>query len=142
MKFLNWLKIYSLLSINSILMNKFDPTVDKQFHGDFKDSKYSFEFKKLIKSLTYLVLAQLWKYTGNANPLNNHGTLESKSGGLTGTWIWAGKHWEKKGFIKRGLPDVIVTVTSKNENSQAITLDDGVGGEFVNEQQCKKATRI
>ena len=33
-------------------------------------------------------------------------------------------------------------MTSKNENSQAITLDDGAGGEFVKEQQCKKATRV
>ena len=27
-------------------MNKFDPTVDKRFDGDIKDSKYSFELKK------------------------------------------------------------------------------------------------
>ena len=91
--------------------------------------------------MIYLVLAQLWKYTENDNPLNKHGTLESKSG--NGTWIWAEKHWETKGLIKRGLPDVILTVTSASENSQAITLDgDGGGGEFVKEQQCKKATRV
>ena len=91
----------------------------------------------------YLVLAQLWKYAENVNPLNNHfGTLESKSG-LNGTWIWAGKHWDKKDLIKRGLPDVIVTVTSNSENSQAIILDgDGEDGEFVKDQQCKKATRV
>ena len=119
-------------------MNKFDPTVDKRFDGDIKDSKYSFELKKRIKSLVYLVLAQLWKYAENVNPLNNHfGTLESKSG-LNGTWIWAGKHWDKKDLIKRGLPDVIVTVTSNSENSQAIILDgDGEDGEFVKEPQCK-----
>ena len=91
----------------------------------------------------YLVLAQLWKYAENVNPLNNHfGTLESKSG-LNGTWIWAGKHWDKKDLIKRGLPDVIVTVTSNSENSQAIILDgEGEDGEFVKEQQCKKATGV
>ena len=30
-------------------MNKFDPTVDKRFDGDIKDSKYSFELKKTDK---------------------------------------------------------------------------------------------
>ena len=86
----------------------------------------------------YLVLAQLWKYTENVDPaLNNQGTLESKSG-LNGAWIWAEKQWDKEYFIKRGLPEVIVTVTSNGEKRQAITLDgDGEDGEFVKEPQCK-----
>ena len=123
-------------------MNKFDPTVDKRFDGDIKDSKYSFELKKRDKNLIYLVLAQLWKYTENVDPaLNKQGTLESKSG-LNGAWIWAEKQWDKEYFIKRGLPEVIVTVTSNGEKRQAITLDsDGEDGEYVKEQQYKKATR-
>ena len=85
----------------------------------------------------------LWKYTENVDPaLNNQGTLESKSG-LNGAWIWAEKQWDKEYFIKRGLPEVIVTVTSNGEKRQAITLDsDGEDGEFVKEQQCKKATGV
>ena len=53
------------------------------------------------------------------------------------------KQWDKKDHIKRGLPEVIVTVTSDGEKRQAITLDgDGEDGEFVKEQQCKKVTRV
>ena len=89
----------------------------------------------MMKSLIYLVIAQLWKYIPDANLQNNHGTLESKSG----TWIWADKHWDKD--FKRGLPEVFVTVPSNGEtSSQAITLGDD--GEFVKETQGKKATRV
>ena len=87
----------------------------------------------------YFVLAQLWKYTKDTNAQNNHGTLESKSG----TWIWAEKHWDKEDLMKRGVPNIIVTVTSNTEKRQAITLDGkGEDGEFVKEQQCKKTTRV